>query len=623
MRSIGTLASVLAISLAVALPLHAKTLPGLAEISGNVAGAKSAIVPVYIYNTDKHVGYAVFAVDGQYRAVDLLPGKYEVTVRKDGLDMAPVTLDIAANAHAKADLSPKAVPAKPNYVGGRAMDDYDIEPYDKVYPPAPGRAVVERTCMVCHGVNFLQNRFLDRDGWDLMITYMTEGAAFRKYGIEKGPSMFPPSWLSADDRKLVLDYLSTNFGADATPRVVKQENEPMLDPAALSKAQYIEYRFLNTKDQPKRWTQEVHFDRDGNVYATDRGHKPTAAIVKVDPRTGETKDYPVPEKGNLPHGITVDFDGTVWWAGDDVLLGHLDPKTGLQDLYKAPTQGVYGHTPVFDSKGDLWFSMLLGNKIGKWDRATDKITYYEEPEARARPYGLTIDSKDRIWWVEYHTAFIGSFDPATKQFKRYPIKSSPAQMRRLGVDRNDIIWYGVYGSTGKKGKLGRLDPKTGETIERDLPIDFSTPYDAWDDEKGNIWASTDNYMVRFNEATEKFTVYPIPERTDQPKVTITRDGAIWYAPRAAGHNGYGGAAAVLYPDKDNIPTLGAFYSITTSHNRTAKFNGKSVKVTGVVKMAPANAENQELVVAHGFVGKPLAAPVSKREDPSAAGALAD
>src|SRR5207248_4363965 len=104
-------------------------------------------------------------------------------------------------------------------------------------------------------------------------------------------------------------------------------------------------------------------------------------------------------------------------------------------------------------------------------------------------------------------------------------------------------------------------------------------------------------------------------RTDQPKVTITRDGAVWYAPRGAGSSGYGGVAAVLYPDKDNIPTLGAFYSATTSHNRTAKFNGKSVKVTGVVKMAPATAENQEVVVAHGFVGKPLAAPATKRANP--------
>ncbi len=620
--SLGTWTGALAIGLAAAFPLQAKTLPGLAEISGAVAGAKSDIVPVYIYNTDKHVGYSVFAVDGQYRAVDLFPGKYEITVRKDGLDMAPVTLNIAANAQAKADLTPKAVAKKPNYVGGRLMEDYDVEPYDKIYPPGPGRAEVERTCMVCHGVNFLQNRFLDRDGWDLMITYMTEGAAFRKYGIDKGPSMFPPEWLSAADRKLVLDYLATNFGADAKPRVTQMPSEPTLDPAALAKAQYIEYRFVNTKDNPKRWTQEVHFDRNGNVYATDRGHKPTAAIVQVDPRTGVTKDIPMPEKGNLPHGITVDFDGTVWWAGDDVLLGHTDPKTGLTDLYKAPTQGVYGHTPVFDSKGNLWFSLLLGNRIGYWDRATDKITYYEEPEGRARPYGLTVDSKDRPWWVEYHTGFIGTFDPATKQFKRYPIKSQPAQMRRLGIDGNDIVWYGVYGSTGKKGKLGRLDPKTGETIERDLPIDFSNPYDAWPDDKGNIWASTDNYMVRFNEATEKMTLYPVPARSDQPKVTITRDGAVWYAPRGAGSGGYGGVAAVLYPDKDNITTLGAFYGPLSSHNRDAKFNGKSVKVTGVVKMAPDKAENHEVTVAHGFVGKPLSAPV-RRADPSAEPALAD
>jgi hypothetical protein len=69
MRPLGTMTSVLAISLFAALPLQAKTLPGLAELSGSVAGDKSAIVPVYVYNTDKHVGYSVFAVNGQYRAI--------------------------------------------------------------------------------------------------------------------------------------------------------------------------------------------------------------------------------------------------------------------------------------------------------------------------------------------------------------------------------------------------------------------------------------------------------------------------------------------------------------------------------------------------------------------------
>ena len=32
------------------------------------------------------------------------------------------------------------------------------QPYDEVYPSGPGRDVAERTCIICHGENFLPGR---------------------------------------------------------------------------------------------------------------------------------------------------------------------------------------------------------------------------------------------------------------------------------------------------------------------------------------------------------------------------------------------------------------------------------------------------------------------------------
>ena len=42
---------------------------------------------------------------------------------------------------------------------------------------------------------------------------------------------------------------------------------------------------------------------------------------------------------------------------------------------------------------------------------------------------------------------------------------------------------------------------------------------------------------------------------DQPKTEVTRDGAIWYAPRSGAEPGTG----VLYPDMSKMKTLGAYY----------------------------------------------------------------
>jgi virginiamycin B lyase len=606
-----------ALALGAGPPARAAVLPGLGELTGTVAVPKGmTIVPVYAYNAARHVGYAVFAVNGTYRAVDLFPGRYEITVRKDGLAMQPVTVEVAAGARVTADLAPQAVTAPPTYVGGNTYEGVTVAPYERIYPPGPGRKIVERTCMVCHGVNFLPNNLLDRDGWAAAVDYMTREPAFKNLGFEAGPSMMDPARLSGADRKLLLDYLAKNFGPESTPRAVKQEADPPLDPAALSKAMFVEYRFPNTKAMPKRWTQEPHFDKDGNVYVTDRGSPP--AIVRVDPRTGESKDFLVPDPKSSPHGLTVDADGTVWWAGRNVFLAHLDPATGLTDQYPVTELGFHGHTPVFNSKGDLWFSMLPGNKIGHWERATDTVTYYEVPEPRARPYGFVIDHKDKVWFVEYHADHVTRFDPDTKTFTRFPIKSAPASLRRLGVDAKDTIWYGVYGTVGKKGKLGHLDPATGAVVERELPIDYSNPYDAWPDEDDNIWASCDNYFVKFDQKTERFTVYPVPERTDQPKMMITREGAIWFTPRDAGHAGYGGAASVLYPDMDKITTLAAYYSENSSANHVAKFHGPAVKVTGAVKLSKDGAQNPEIARVK-IVGRKPGAPAGKGND----GKLAD
>ena len=43
--------------------------------------------------------------------------------------------------------------------------------------------------------------------------------------------------------------------------------------------------------------------------------------------------------------------------------------------------------------------------------------------------------------------------------------------------------------------------------------------------------------------------------TDQPKIEITREGAVWYCPRSSAQPGVG----VLDPDVSRIRTLAAYY----------------------------------------------------------------
>jgi virginiamycin B lyase len=99
--------------------------------------------------------------------------------------------------------------------------------------------------------------------------------------------------------------------------------------------------------------------------------------------------------------------------------------------------------------------------------------------------------------------------------------------RRIAITSDDIIWYGDY----SKGRLGRLDPKTGKVTEYPSPSGpRSQPYGitAIDDV---IWYNESgvepNTLVRFDPKTEKFQTWAIPSGGGVVRNMMpTRDGNI-------------------------------------------------------------------------------------------------
>jgi hypothetical protein len=83
------------------------------------------------------------------------------------------------------------------------------------------------------------------------------------------------------------------------------------------------------------------------------------------------------------------------------------------------------------------------------------------------------------------------------------------------------------------------------------------------DLEGNIWfpdsptVDRSAMIGKFNTKDQTFTFYPKPQfAADTPKIQVTRDGAIWFAPRGSQR---APAISVLYPDMDKITSFGAFY----------------------------------------------------------------
>jgi streptogramin lyase len=571
---------------------------GTASLSGMVSSSQPLkAAQVLIRNTDKRMLYMVYSNAGRYRAVALFPGNYEISVRT-GSRVAPAQkLTLKAGDSPTLNLSLDNAGQRATERGTGSDESFattadDTELYDVMFPVGPGRDILERTCINCHGANRIASmpateqvwigridRMMGRDLWDRDASQYPYGAlTFRD--ASRG--------FSRADRQQLIEYLAKHFGPDKKPRRVRIEQAMPLDEARLGKAMYIEYylppdppgqggnaaefKGIGGAFADHRAGQDVRFDQDGNVWLTDRGYP--HRLVRLDPRTGIQKDYVLPDPKNGIHEVLTDPNGMLW----------LPEHSGVQPSQMKRLLGFNSHTekweqqmpmdpanvvrnPIkwmqslaMDSKGNIYIGWIMGGAMSKWDRAANKVTVLPIPMHNAIPYGVVADRNDNIWVALWNAGSVAKFDTVTNQWTIFTPPTYPGHVRRPNVDAKNNIWFGIYAAGKRPGKLAKLDQITGRFTEYTVPMQNAEPYDVAADPEDNIWAADagqDAAIWKFNPRDQTFTFYPKPQRAaDTPKIQVTRDGAIWYSPRGSRE---APAIGVLYPDMDKITTLGAFY----------------------------------------------------------------
>lgn len=548
-------------------PVFADDLAGLGSVSGAVAAEEPfQSARVYLRDPSRHITYMVYTAGGSFQARNVMPGTYDVTVAKTGFASDTQRVVVEAGKAASVNLKLTKGGSGAPVVGSRPIETQVVlATFEEIYPPGPAFDTIERTCMACHGVNFIPQRSgLDEAGWNGLLEVMLS-MNDSIWGIENGTPMMPPGAISEAQRAELVTYLVQNFGPGKPPRMVLNDQDLPMDEAELAKAMWMEYTVAEPKSPSgvNRAIQEPYFDLQGNVWYTEIT-KGSTAVLRLDPRTGEFTRFPTPNPSWSPHGIVADpiEPQYMWWAGRGVDVARLDTRTGEMTPFGDTSNPMKwgGHTPVFDSKGDLWYTMIAADKIGKWERATGQVKHWDIPTKGGRPYGVLVDHQDNVWFAEFYKCKVARFNPVTEEFTEFESPSAPCSLRRLGLDSKGTIWYGAFST----GMLGRLDPATGEMKEYKIGR-FSEPYEAWADPDDKIWITDGGQggmLVRFDPETEKFTYYQSPQRSDMPKMAITREGAVWYSNRSLASSGQGPATVgVLYPDVSRMTTLGAYYAV--------------------------------------------------------------
>jgi virginiamycin B lyase len=165
------------------------------------------------------------------------------------------------------------------------------------------------------------------------------------------------------------------------------------------------------KNPPEAATYDVAVDNEDMVWFSEIE---IGTLVRLDPSTGETRDYR-PEGTVSIRGITVDPQDNLWF-GDfhGHRLGKMNVKTGAVKFYKPPTPNatVYGIT--FNKvDGNVWYADMNGNNITRFDPKGEQFTEFRIPSRPERTYARFIgaDGKGRVWFTEYFGDKIGYVDP--------------------------------------------------------------------------------------------------------------------------------------------------------------------------------------------------------------------
>ena len=500
-----------------------------ATLTGTVKGPDGAPFEgafVQAQNTKTRMTFTVLTdAQGRYRAEKLPAGEYRVTSRATGFRSEQLpAMTLTADQDATSDLALQKAAIRWN--------ELSIYQAKLLTPASTGKQTLFTHCFVCHGFQTrMASTRRDADGWQDRVQFMRDSMHFSL------------GWRFSDqDATDVASFLNASFGTDATlarspSELTEYKNTTRKFTGDALNIVYVEYEMPG----PSRMPFSAAPGKDGYLWIPNFGIG--NKITRLDPKTGEMVDFPVPNAGTAAvHSAVEAADGSVWLTEQGPnKLGRWDPKTQkiteFQDAYLPGKEGFENggskHTVRFDPDGNAWST---GYPLSRLDHETGKFTDFWG--VADHTYGLEPDNNGNIWFTNPGTGQIGKADWKTLKIKQWEVPTKDGYERRLEFDSNGILWFGEY----QNGKLGRFDPKTEAFKEYDLPGGKDVfPYGIAVDTSNNVWYSSYymDVLGRLDPQTGKITEYPFPHSENTIRELFRdSDGKIWYGSPSNNKVGY-------------------------------------------------------------------------------------
>lgn len=448
----------------------------------------------------------------------LAPGKYNLDIRAVGFDLArPASVEVTAGRTAHLDL--KLVKTK-DLVAQLTSSEW--------LQSVPGTEAQKNQlfrCAACHSLTRIAQSRYDEAGFETIFARMR---GYSEQAIPGHPVSLPYQ-VSVQPDPAYAKYLTTiNLSATSAWNYALKTN-----PRPTGRATRVIITEYDLPD-PGRLPHDADLDAQGMVWYNDFREP---LIGRLDPRTGETKEWRMPPlQPGFPEGtLSIEFnrDGYLWiprfrQGG----YTRFDPRTEKFQTWLVPPEhnDARAIQPQVAAApdGTAWFpggeSLLMFRVDPETGRVTASPNYpdyhpdgksagiiqfaYNEKPTGHSTYGLAADSHSNVYFCDIVGGNIGKIDAKTGKVTLYKTPTLNSGPRRISVDSEDRVWFGEYYAN----KLGMFNPKTEKFEEWTAPTPWVGPYPAKADKNGEAWTagmSTD-LILRLDPKTGKFTEYMLP-----------------------------------------------------------------------------------------------------------------
>ncbi|HEV8106823.1 MAG TPA: carboxypeptidase regulatory-like domain-containing protein, partial [Burkholderiales bacterium] len=502
-----------------------------AALAGKVSSAEEGAMEGVLVSAKKAGSTITVTVvsdaEGRYSfpAKKLSPGKYSLRVRAVGYELeSPSTIQVGKAAAADLKLR-KTEDLAAQLSNGEWMTSMPGDDRQK------GQLL---NCVGCHSLERIARSRYDADTFTKAVLPRMQG--YVNQSIPQHPQLRKAERLMeerGDQRVQVYrstaEYLSTVNLAESPKWGYELKTYPRPKGRA-TRVIYTEYDLPRETIEP----HDVVVDKQGIAWYSSFGEQ---NLGRLDPKTGQVKEFEIKKhKPEFPTGLLglrEDRDGNLWLGNMyQATIVKFDKKTQKFTYWTLPPERNIDAAQVnmvspqsAHVDGKVWTQNNGFAGVHRLDVATGKIETWEpfKDAPKGEPhniYDVVPDSKNNAWFTDFRRKHVGRIDAKTGEIKIFEMPASVAVTapRRGQMDAQDRLWFAQY----RGDKIGMLDTKTGEFKDWAVGQRWSAPYDVAFDKNAEAWTGSmvDDQVTRLDTKTGTAVQYLLPRRTNIRRVHV-------------------------------------------------------------------------------------------------------